>query len=133
VTISRVHDAELKVPADQEALTVASLLRQVCDSIWSELDGDLGSKNYTDRQPYISSIRRGLQRNHLNVMTRMVLSPTNGDYPADAIALARMMLSELKDRMDKTLKQGRLDDLSRAHLIDSKTRIERALEAGYEL
>jgi hypothetical protein len=133
MTIGRVYDAELKIPADQDALTVATLLSEVTNSIWSELDKDGGARTFTNRQPYISSIRRGLQRNHLNVMIRMVLSTSDSSYPPDAIALARMMLGDLGKKMESTLKRGRLDDFSRAHLIDAKTRIEKALDAGYEL
>ncbi len=133
VTVGRVHDATLQVPADQEAVTVASLIGEVTNAVWSELDDGPGEQAYTARASYIGSMRRGLQRNHLRLLTRMVMAPENGPYPADAIAVARMTLQSLGEKIDKVSSAENLDPLCRAHLIDARTRIAKALDAGYNL
>jgi hypothetical protein len=63
-------------------------------------------------------------------MVRMVLSPAPGT-PEDARSLARATLSELAAGIDHAMDEGRddLDDYTRAHLVDSRERIARALDA----
>jgi hypothetical protein len=132
VTLRRVHDAELKVPADQPAMTLADLLAGVTATIWSELTGDVGQKQFTGRDPFIASVRRDLQRKHLAMLTRIVLAPADGAYPPDAIAIARMQMTDLKASIARCQENSGLDAASRAHLADSSARIEKALDAGYE-
>jgi hypothetical protein len=133
VTVRRVYDEELKVPAGEDALGVAELIGAVAKSVWAEVQTPPTSGNFTTRSPYINSVRRGLQRQHVQLLSRMVMSPEDGPYPADAIAVARLSLNELAGHIDDTLKAGKLDDFSKAHLQDARVRITKALEAGYEL
>ncbi|MGH7579393.1 MAG: hypothetical protein ACREM9_04420, partial [Gemmatimonadales bacterium] len=76
------------------------------------------------------SVRRDVQRLHLNAMVRMVVSPAPGT-PEDARALARITLMDLERQLARALDHDRssLDAYTRAHLTDSRERIARALEA----
>jgi hypothetical protein len=113
-------------------MTLADLLAGVTATIWSELTGDVGQKQFTGRDPFIASVRRDLQRKHLAMLTRIVLAPADGAYPPDAIAIARMQMADLKASIARCQENSGLDAASRAHLADSSARIEKALDAGYE-
>jgi hypothetical protein len=134
MTLNRVYDAELKVPADKDAFTVPELLDRLTKAVWSELDQPVGGNKYDVRNPYISSIRRNLQRLHLRTMLNIVLSRPGSGVNADVHAVACMKLNELSERIGPRLadKEAKgLDDFSRAHLDEVKSRIDRALEAKY--
>ncbi len=133
MTIRRIYDAGLKAAPGEDFLGVPELMTSVTESIWAEVDQDGASQMNGNSAPLISSIRRTLQRNQLMMLERTVMSNPGYSFPADAVAVARMTLGNLRDRIEKRLEAGGLDDYTQAHLLDSKTRIERALEAGYEL
>lgn len=132
VTVRRVYDAELKVPAGQEAMTVAELLGSITHAVWSEVDEPC-TRQCSPREPFIASIRRNLQREHVRMLTRIVMAQENAEYPADAIAIARNTLSDLGSRIGHRVEDQALDAVTRAHLADTQARIAKALEAGYEL
>ncbi|MFM6007664.1 MAG: hypothetical protein ACKPA7_27895, partial [Sphaerospermopsis kisseleviana] len=72
----------------------------------------------------ISSLRRGLQRQYVNFLTAMVLRKV--DVPEDARTLAWYKLKQL----DHQLKRVRSDDeYTKAHLLETRDRIEKALNA----
>ncbi len=134
-TLDRIYDAELKVPADEDAITVPEVIERTNKAIWSELDDASGSTKHTNRKPLVSSIRRSLQRQHLKTMLNIVLSKPGSMMSADIHAVVCMKLKELSDRMGEVLEGGgsNLDDFTRAHLDASKSRIDRALAAKYQL
>ncbi len=135
-TISRVYDAELKVPADEDALTVPDLLTKTTAAIWSELTRPVGSTKLTARKPFIPSIRRNLQRMQLSMLINVLLTPPGELMPADAHAVTRMTLKGLSQQIDKVLAaddSDNLDPFTRAHLEGSKARIDKALEAEFRL
>lgn len=121
--LARIRDAELRALPDQPALGLPELFATVTDSIWAEV----GTKG---REPARStgSVRRDLQRLHLNAMVRMLLSPAAGT-PEDARAVARVALGDLASRLDHALAARGLDGYTRAHLADSRERIAQALAA----
>tara|TARA_R110000744_G_scaffold114184_2_gene213631 strand:- start:8380 stop:11598 length:3219 start_codon:yes stop_codon:yes gene_type:complete len=130
-TVSRVYDYEMFVPADEDALTVAELLNTVNESVWSELK-DGGKGTYTLRKPMISSLRRNLQREHLDRLIDM--SMDNGGFNSASMAvktIASMDLRDLKKTIDGSLKSGSLDGYTKAHLQEASVRIEKALDADY--
>ena len=133
VTINRIHDAELKVPLDQDAMTVPEVMGSVQEMVWSELASKRGSGPWSRRQPMIGSFRRNLQRTHLGMMIDMVLSSPGRGLNADAHAVAVLKLHELGAMVDARLAQSRekLDDSTRAHLDEVTVRITKALEAKY--
>jgi uncharacterized protein DUF4953/uncharacterized protein DUF5117 len=126
--LARIRDAELRATPDQPTVGLPELFRRLSQSIWSELGQKGGPHPSAPRS--IVSVRRDLQRLHLNAMVRMVLDPAPGT-PEDARSLARVTLTELGAGIDHALdsRGGDLDDYTRAHLADSRERITRALEA----
>lgn len=131
-TVQRVYDYELFVPADQDALTLAELMQSVTESIWSELGADIGS-GYSDRKPMISSLRRNLQREHLDRLLDMSFAQSGFNSSAKPVKmLATMHLRRIKDGVDGVLKnRDKLDSYTRAHLEEISVRVGKALDAGY--
>jgi hypothetical protein len=131
-TFKLVYDNELRSPEDQEMLTLPELLDAISSAIWTELDGK-PQQQATARKPWISSLRRNLQREHVERLIDLILPEagfTAAYKPISNLALAR--LRDLKDRISKALEQkGMLDPYSAAHLTEAQLRIEKALEAQY--
>jgi len=128
-TINRIYDSQMFVSADEDVLTVPEFFDSVRGIVWTEL-GKGGGK-YTIRKPMISSFRRSLQRNHLQRLIDIVISKPGNLLHADCHAVARMSLKGLGDSIDKTLDGKALDEYTRAHLLDSQSRITAALEAEF--
>jgi hypothetical protein len=97
-------------------------------SVWAELGIRTGSKQGHARN--IRSVRRDVQRLHLNAMIALVVAPPAG-MPEDARSLARATLGGLENGLAHALEEdgAQLDEYTRAHLADSRERIARALEA----
>lgn len=132
-TLRRVFDNEYIVPADQDALTIAELMGEVTEAAWTELDSaDRG--RYTDRQPMISSMRRNLQREHLERLIDLTLADETYDAASKPIAtLAAMHLRDLGGKIESIEQRlgTKVDPYTRAHLQDVGARIAQALDAQY--
>ena len=132
LTLARIHDSELKVPADQDAFTISELLERLTKSILSEVEA-LGPAEYTTRKPAIPSLRRSLQRAYVSRLGSLAMgsSPTATD--AQAIAAGQLRL--LDERIGAALAKAdvKLDNYSRAHLVELKARIGKILDASLEL
>lgn len=134
----RIRDSELKA-GDTAPLGLAELFEAVQQMIWSEVFSD---------QPLdqIASLRRGLQRQHLNILSNLVLRGYDGianaqnfsDFigaastvgaPEDARVLARYQLRQLATALDRRLRQRGLDLTTQAHLEDVGDRIAKVLAA----
>jgi len=115
--LTRMVNNEFKVNDPQKTLTLPELFNSVGGTVWSEL----GSKQN------IGSLRRQLQRAHLDAMIRMVVDPTSG-APDDARMLAWDQLRKLKPRVAAAMRPGQ-DEYTRVHLDESLMRINRALNA----
>ncbi|MGL4514920.1 MAG: zinc-dependent metalloprotease [Lacipirellulaceae bacterium] len=127
LTLTRVHDTELKVPADQDALTTAELIERVANASFREVK-DFKEGEYTTRKPAISSLRRNLQRSVLARLLRMALNQTFA--PEDCATIAYQELSDLKESIDELLEdEPKLDPYSLAHLRETSARIEKALDS----
>lgn len=140
--LRRLRDAELKAGA-ADSLTLPELFERTGQMIWAEIWA-------SDAQPVaLSSLRRGLQRHHLSLLSSLVLRRGFEDVgsaqdvleatgilytvgaPEDARVLARRQLQQL-DRAIATYlsRQGTdLDLSSQAHLEDVRDRISKVLEA----
>jgi hypothetical protein len=127
-TLDRILDGELKVPANQDAFTVAELLQRLSRAVLSEV-GVIGPGDYTVRKPAISSLRRGLQRAYVSRLCGLVLGTAAS---ADAQAIAAAQLRDLSTSIKGLLAKGdvKLDDYTRAHLVDLDARITKALDAS---
>jgi hypothetical protein len=103
-------------------MTLPELYTTLQKGIWTEVvEPDKEPRN-------ISSLRRALQREHLNLMTRMVLRSV--DVPEDARTLAWYNLRQLRDKLKKALSHsGKLDEYTKAHLEETRDRINKTLNA----
>ncbi|HIK06943.1 MAG TPA: zinc-dependent metalloprotease [Trichormus sp. M33_DOE_039] len=119
--LHRLRDIELKNPTDQ-ALSIPELFDTLQTGIWTEILA-------TAQPKPISSIRRSLQREYLNILLEMILD--QNDLPEDACTLAWYELRQLQQAIDHRLKQfsEQLDTYTLAHLQFSSDRITKALNA----
>lgn len=132
-TLRRVYDNEIRLRKDVEALTLPELLKTIGDSVWNELDMNCPEKK-NDRQPMISSLRRNLQREHMQRLIDLVLETETDTAAYKPISnLARMELRRLSDKIEVTLKRcaENMDAYTEAHLTEVKQRTDRALSAEY--
>ncbi len=131
-TVQRVYDYELFVPANQDTLTLAELMESVTEAIWSEI-GEKPTKKYTTRQPMISSLRRNLQREHLDRLIDMSFVVRGfSSASKSSKTLAAMHLRSIQKHVDETLESGdNLDAYTKAHLEEISVRVSKALDAGY--
>lgn len=140
--LARVRDMEFKTTSE-DVLTVAELFESVYQGIWTEI------AQHQSITPDVSSLRRGLQRHHLNILSNLVLRRTFWDAmaaqsfpdfvslvstlgaPEDARVLARYQLRQIAQDVDDTLAsdRDRMAVTTRAHLEDVRDRINRVLEA----
>jgi hypothetical protein len=135
-TLRRTYDNEFLIPEDKDTLTVAEVMDTVYGGIWGEVEKPSGDKS-TARKPAISSLRRNLQREHVERLIEMSL-PGAGDGQAFKVVsnLATQQLRKLRGKIteivgEKGDKGSWLDPYSFAHLSEAKVRIDKALDANY--
>ena len=75
-TLGGLYDAEFRNAPEVDVLTVAEVIQEVTDEVWSELTG-LPSDS-TNRNPAISSLRRNLQSEHLARLIELSLEEDAG-------------------------------------------------------
>lgn len=131
--LGRVFDNETMTPADEDTITLPEILESLHKAIWSEVlepvDGEFNA-----RRPLISSLRRNLQREHLERLIDLGLP--GGWRSASQKPVMTLALNELR-KLDAQIgrflaeEKGRLDPYSDAHLSEAKTRIEQALDLNY--
>ncbi|MBE9016999.1 zinc-dependent metalloprotease [Chroococcidiopsidales cyanobacterium LEGE 13417] len=122
--LSRLRDIELKSQPKQ-ALTLPELFTTLQNDIWMEvLNPDKTPTN-------ISSLRRAVQREHLKIMTDMMLRKSN--VPEDARTLAWYKLQQLQEKLNRAVaRSGTLDEYTKAHLAETRDRIAKTLDARVE-
>jgi predicted Zn-dependent protease len=141
--LSRLRDQEFKTDG-QDLLTIAELFESLHQSIWTEVAAPQAST------PAMSSLRRGLQRHHLNILSNLVLRRSIDSIgsiqsfieftalaatlgaPEDARVLARYQLRQLYDDVNHALSRQRrsMDVTTQAHWEDVRDRISAILEAS---
>ena len=128
--LQRIYDAELK-SSEADRYMVTEYLAKLTEIIWGKVGG-IPTEPTTDGKPFLSSTLRGLQREHLELFLDMVLSPADGLISPDLHATICGAGRDLSARIAATLKeQGRLDGASRAHLMECRSRLDRALDAQF--
>jgi hypothetical protein len=140
MTLSRILDNELKLSED-DPYTLAEHLRRISDGTFSEIKADGDQKEFSNDKPLVTSFRRNLQREMVRQLARLVtdgVADTRQSFdaaPEDARTLARMHLRDLDQQISKLLgdEQIKLDDYSRAHLLDMQARIQQVLNADLEV
>ncbi|UCG53192.1 MAG: zinc-dependent metalloprotease, partial [Candidatus Latescibacterota bacterium] len=114
--LQRVIEAEYKV---DNPYRLSELFNSLTNAIW-----------YDNMTPSgrTSVMQRNLQRIYLDRLIQMTVTPPRGT-PHEAVALARLHLTRLQSRIDTESQRQGLNDEAVAHLIESKSRIDRALDA----
>lgn len=119
-TLARIEDNELRFAPGEPRFGMSDLFAGLQEAIWSELSA---------ADAPISSLRRNLQREHLKTLTRIALR-SHGGLPEDATSLARSTLVRIRNVAEKKLQSEAFRDASsRAHLEETRARIDAALEA----
>ncbi len=129
--LQRMHDTELKVPADQDVLTTAEVIERLDKAVFAEMD-TIEKGEFTNRKPAISSVRRNLQRDHLRRLSRLAMGQTFAPDDCQTIAFAE--LDMIQKKMQRVLEDNdKLDSYTRAHLQESASRIGKVLAARLTL
>ncbi|MEH2138176.1 zinc-dependent metalloprotease [Nostoc sp.] len=115
--LSRLKDIELKTKPEN-ALTLPELFDTLQSGIWTEVIKPKG------KPMKISSLRRGLQRQYLDILTAMVLRKES--VPEDARTLAWYKLKQLDEQLKRVNSE---DEYTKAHLLETRDRIEKVLNA----
>lgn len=114
--LSRLKDIELKSKAGQ-SLTLPELFDTLQNGIWTEVLQPKGKLK-------ISSLRRGLQREYLNLLMAMVLRKEG--VPEDARTLAWYKLQQLNSKLRGVNSE---DEYTKAFLLETRDRIDKTLNA----
>ncbi len=130
--LQRILDNEFKAPGDQEPYTLAEHLKLLVNGVFSELKPAELKGEFTEKKPMVTSFRRNLQRTAVRQLGAMVTQP---GAPEDARTLARMHLEALNGQIKAILeaKELKLDDYTKAHLLDTQSKINQVLEAKVAL
>ncbi|MEH2163160.1 MAG: zinc-dependent metalloprotease [Nostoc sp.] len=115
--LSRLKDIELKTKPEN-ALSLPELFDTLQSGIWTEVIKPKG------KPMKITSLRRGLQRQYLDILTAMVLRKEN--VPEDARTLAWYKLKQLDEKLKGVNSE---DEYTKAHLLETRDRIEKVLNA----
>jgi hypothetical protein len=127
LTLARLHDSELKVAPDVDALTTAELIERLTKAVYSEVD-TVKEGEFTNRKPAISSLRRNLQRAYLQRLSQLAMGRTAA--PEDCQTLAYAELTKLKTRIDSMLNgKIKLDAYTQGHLQETSARIAKVVDA----
>ena len=132
-TLRRVFDNEFRVASDQDMITLPEVLETIGTAIWSELD-DLPEKKFTARSPMISSLRRNLQREHLERLIDLSMPGAGSSAAYKPISnLVLVELRSIRDKAKRIIDEGgdKVDPYTKAHLSETQEIITRALESEY--
>ncbi|MFN0052741.1 MAG: zinc-dependent metalloprotease [Planctomycetales bacterium] len=129
--LKQLFDNELRTPSDADALTLPELLESLRDAIWSEL-GQPIPEGTSARKPWISSLRRNLQREHVERLIDLTLPDPGGANVHKPISnLAVRQLDALRQKIAAVLANPAIDPYSQAHLGEAQMRIGKALDAHF--
>ncbi len=126
-TLRRIHDAELKNPS-ADRLTAAEYVQAIKKACWSGLDpAKAKSGTFSDSAPFITDVRRSLQREYLSLVEPLVRTPPGQIISPDLHGMVQHSLRTLNNQIKETVATGKLDFASEAHLAACQSRIERML------
>lgn len=130
----RMIDNELRMPGGTEAYRVSEMLTTLSASVWDEVHSGRPA----------NSFRRNLQRRYTDQLIRLMLdmpawsqsTPTGVAHvksPEHVRSLSRLELTELRSAIANRLDDGSIDRDTRAHLMETTARIDKALDVGLTL
>jgi hypothetical protein len=127
-TLRRIHDNELKTD-EADKLTAAEYIQRVQAACWGDTCDAQRAKggHWTDAKPFVSDIRRSLQREYLSMMEPLVRIPPGQVLSPDLHAMLRHSLQQLADQIHAVQESSAIDFASAAHLQECRSRIERML------
>jgi hypothetical protein len=142
--LSRLRDGELQA-GEESAFTLGELFDTLTQTIWSEIWDE------ENLEQDIASVRRGLQRHYVNILSNLVLRNASRagaatsfldfiaiditwNAPEDARVLARYHLNRIQDTLTRTINRrgDQMSLTSLAHLEDIRDRISKVLDARLE-
>ena len=132
-TLGRTYDNEFLTPSDQDMLTLPEIFGLIHKSVWSEIL-DPKDRQFTPRKPMISSLRRNLQREHLERLIDLTIQSSwrgASQKPVSTLALSQLRRLNLQIGTVLEEQKGKLDAYSEAHLSEAKHRIQKALDVSY--
>lgn len=126
--LARVREGESRTT---EPFRLADHFNTMTRVLWGEVGGGPATAS-SFKALEGPTTRRDLQRLYVDRLAGMVVSPAPGT-PDDARALARLQLTRIDGRCARVLAaDAPLGDYTRAHLLETRARIKRAIEAGRE-
>ncbi len=123
--LARVREAESHTA---EPFKLSELFDRMTRTLW----GEVGASPLAMKALDGPSTRREIQRVYVDRLANLVANPAPGT-PDDARALARLQLTKIDARCASgLLAKASLGDYTRAHLMETRARIKRALDAHRE-
>ena len=95
--------------ATDDPYTLAEMLRAITTTVWYDNMVPAGNT---------AAMQRNLQRRYTGYLIDMVVSPTQGMVPMEAVSLARLNLTRLGLQIDQAYAQRGLSDEANAHLLE---------------
>ena len=128
-TLRRIHDAELKTTA-ADKFTVAEYIQRLQNACWSDsIAKGVGAGDWSDAKPFLSSVRRSLQREYLGLMEDLVRDRPGTAVSPDLHAMLAYSLRKLSSDLGTAIEKNKADFASQAHMTACKSRIDRMLSA----
>lgn len=125
--LARLREAETRSP---DAFRMSELFDRLTRATWGEVAGTNPAALKALDGPHT---RRELQRAYVDRLATMMVSPSP-QAPDDARALARLQLQRIDTRAAKQLaSEVAIGDYTRAHLLESRARIKRAMDASRQI
>ncbi|HUU84794.1 MAG TPA: zinc-dependent metalloprotease [Phycisphaerae bacterium] len=127
-TLRRIHDAEMKTDGSDK-FTVAEYIQRLQNACWSDATNvkRLGRQTWTDASPYVSDVRRSLQREYLGLVEPLVRQKPGEVISPDLHAMMQYALKKLANEIETVINAEKADFASQAHLVACKSRIDRML------
>jgi hypothetical protein len=144
--LRRIQNNALKNGKEEQPLAIADVFRSVTDGIWVKPLNN-GAKE-EKAAVALSTIRRNLQREHVKLLSNLVLGQKGQDEwlvllfgddssapPPDARSLARLHLRDISQRIQALLgdRQVNVDETTQAHLEECRERIAKVLDAAMQV
>ncbi|MFQ5491571.1 MAG: zinc-dependent metalloprotease [Phycisphaerae bacterium] len=131
--LRRIHDAEMKTDGSDK-FTASEYIQRLSKSVWAEATNArrLSGGTWTDNKPFVSDVRRSLQREYLGLVEPMVRMKPGVVLSPDLHAMVKHSLQNLAKDLDKVVAAHKADFASQAHLTTCKSRIERMLAPELE-
>jgi hypothetical protein len=124
-TMSRLADEQYKTAPGERVMGLTDLFDWMQAAAWDDV---------LPQTARIDPLHRALQRRYTNLLVAFALAPSfivqAIGYPSETAPLASFHLRRLARTVDVALRSPHLDDATRAHLEDVRSRVRHALDPG---